>query len=257
VLPTRLPILERDAVKTGADTAEPKRLAAADTRAAGSKAAVKEARAGDLGAAAMTALGDGDQALATFLKGLELMQQSQLDRAAVQFQSSMQMAPSFAPARLYLGAALASGDRHKEAAGLIQSGSPDSAPNAAIARMAGEEWIKAGQPGLAIAPLEQAIKQPAADAKARQLLGVAYVLGGRPTDAVPVLTPYLDANPTNQPALLAAIFGTYIRHLNAPQPATLAADRANVAKWSKAYAATKGPMQPLIAAWVKHLQGLR
>jgi len=232
-------------------------LAAADTRAAGSKAAVKEARAGDLGAAAMTALGDGDQALATFLKGLELMQQSQLDRAAVQFQSSMQMAPSFAPARLYLGAALASGDRHKEAAGLIQSGSPDSAPNAAIARMAGEEWIKAGQPGLAIAPLEQAIKQPDADAKARQLLGVAYVLGGRPTDAVPVLTPYLDANPTNQPALLAAIFGTYIRHLNAPQPATLAADRANVAKWSKAYAATKGPMQPLIAAWVKHLQGLR
>jgi len=232
-------------------------LAAADARAAGSKAAVKEARAGDLGAAAMTALGDGDQALATFLKGLELMQQSQLDRAAVQFQSSMQMAPSFAPARLYLGAALASGDRHKEAAGLIQSGSPDSAPNAAIARMAGEEWIKAGQPGLAIAPLEQAIKQPDADAKARQLLGVAYVLGGRPTDAVPVLTPYLDANPTNQPALLAAIFGTYIRHLNAPQPATLAADRANVAKWSKAYAATKGPMQPLIAAWVKHLQGLR
>ena len=232
-------------------------LAAADTRAAGSKAAVKEARAGDLGAAAMTALGDGDQALATFLKGLDLMQQSQLDRAAVQFQSSMQMAPSFAPARLYLGAALASGDRHKEAAGLIQSGSPDSAPNAAIARMAGEEWIKAGQPGLAIAPLEQAIKQPDADAKARQLLGVAYVLGGRPTDAVPVLTPYLDANPTNQPALLAAIFGTYIRHLNAPKPATLAADRANVAKWSKAYAATKGPMQPLIAAWVKHLQGLR
>ena len=232
-------------------------LAAADARAAGSKAAVKEARAGDLGAAAMTALGDGYQALATFLKGLELMQQSQLDRAAVQFQSSMQMAPSFAPARLYLGAALASGDRHKEAAGLIQSGSPDSAPNAAIARMAGEEWIKAGQPGLAIAPLEQAIKQPDADAKARQLLGVAYVLGGRPTDAVPVLTPYLDANPTNQPALLAAIFGTYIRHLNAPQPATLAADRANVAKWSKAYAATKGPMQPLIAAWVKHLQGLR
>jgi len=107
-----------------------------------------------------------------------------------------------------------------------------------------------------VLPLE-ALHVGHADAKARQLLGVAYVLGGRPTDAVPVLTPYLDANPTNQPALLAAIFGTYIRHLNAPQPATLAADRANVAKWSKAYAATKGPMQPLIAAWVKHLQGLR
>ena len=232
-------------------------FAAADARAAGSKAAVKEARGGDLGAAAMTALGEGDQALASFLKGLDLLRQSQLDRAAVQFQSSMQMAPSFAPARLYLGAALASGDRHKEAAGLIQSGSPDSAPNAAVGRMAGEEWIKAGQPALAIPPLEQAIKQPNAEAKTRQLLGVAYVLSGRPTEAVAVLTPYLEANPTNQPALLAAIFGTYIRHLNAPQPSTLATDRANLAKWSKAYTASKGPMQPLVAAWVKHLQSLK
>ena len=232
-------------------------FATADARAAGSKAALKEARGGDLGSAAMTALGDGDQALAAFLKGLELLQQSQLDRAAVQFQSAMQIAPTFAPARLYLGATLASADRHKEAAGLIQSGSPDSAPNAAVGRMAGEEWIKAGQPVMAIAPLEQALKQPNADPKTRQLLGVAYVLGGRPTEAVAVLTPYLEANPANQPALLAAIFGTYIRHLNTPQPGTLAADKANVAKWSRAYVATKGPMQPLVGAWVKHLQGLK
>lgn len=232
-------------------------FATADARATGSKAALKEARGGDLGSAAMTALGDGDQALAAFLKGLELLQQSQLDRAAVQFQSSMQIAPAFAPARLYLGATLASADRHKEAAGLIQSGSPDSAPNTAVGRMAGEEWLKAGQPAMAIVPLEQALKQPNADAKTRQLLGVAYVLGGRPTEAVAVLAPYLETHPTNQPALLAAIFGTYIRHLNTPQPDTLAADKANVAKWSKAYTASKGPMQPLVAAWVKHLQGLR
>ena len=232
-------------------------FAIADARATGSKAALKEARGGDLGSAAMTALGDGDQALAAFLKGLELLQQSQLDRAAMQFQSSMQIAPTFAPARLYLGATLASADRHKEAAGLIQSGSPDNAPNAAVGRMAGEEWIKAGQPVMAIAPLEQALKQPNADAKTRQLLGVAYVLGGRPTEAVAVLTPYLEANPTNQPALLAAIFGTYIRHLNTAQPATLAADKANVAKWSRAYTVSKGPMQPLVGAWVKHLQGLK
>jgi VWFA-related protein len=232
-------------------------FAAADARAASSKAALKEARGGDLGSAAMTALGDGDQALAAFLKGLELLQQSQLERAAMQFQSSMQIAPTFAPARLYLGATLASAERHKEAAGLIQSGSPDTAPIAAVGRMAGEEWIKAGQPVMAIVPLEQALKQANADGKTRQLLGVAYVLGGRPTEAVAVLTPYLEANPTNQPALLAAIFGIYIRHLNTPQPATLAADKANAAKWSRAYAASKGPLQPLVGAWVKHLQSLK
>ena len=68
-------------------------FAIAESRPAGSKAAMKEARGGDLGAAAMTALGENDQALASFLKGLELYQSAQLERAAMQFQSSMQIRP--------------------------------------------------------------------------------------------------------------------------------------------------------------------
>jgi VWFA-related protein len=231
-------------------------FAMADSRAGGSKAAVKEARGGDLGAAAMTALGEGDQVLATFLKGLELYQSAQLDRAAMQFQNSMQMAPTFTPARLYLGASLAEGNRHKDAAGLLQSAST-TPPNAAIARIAGEQWLKAGQPALAITPLELAVQQPNADPRSKKVLGIAYVLGGRGADAVAVLSSYLDANPSDGPALLAAMFATYTRHLNGPVTATLPADRANVAKWSKAYAATKGPMQPLVSAWVNHVQGLK
>jgi tetratricopeptide (TPR) repeat protein len=240
--------------------------AAAEGRPTGSKAAIKEARGGDLGGAAMTALAEGDQVLAMFLKGLELYQKSELDRAAMQFQNSMQLAPAFAPARLFLGATLAEGERHKEAAGLLQSalGADASAKaaaagsaNGALARIAGEEWLKAGQPQLAITALEVAVQQPDADARARKLLGIAYVLGGRPADSVAVFSPYLDANPADQAALLGALFGTYIRHLNAPQPATLAADRANMAKWAKAYTATKGPIQPLVAAWAAHVQGLK
>jgi VWFA-related protein len=231
-------------------------FALADGRPAASKAAVKEARGGDLGAAAMTALGDGDQVLALFLKGLEFYRGAQLDRAVVQLTNAMQMAPTFAPSRLFLGAALAEANRHKDAAGLLQSAAT-TPPNAAIARMAGEEWIKAGQPVLAITPLELAVQQPGADARSKKLLGIAYVLGGRATDAVAVLTPYLDASPDDAPALLAALFGVYQRHLAAPQAATLTADRANMAKWSKAYAGTKGPMQPLVGAWLKHVQSLK
>ena len=239
-------------------------FAIADARKEGSKAALKEARGGDLGSAAMTALGDGDQVLATFLKGLELYQAAQLDRAAMQFQNSMQMAPTFAPSRLFLGASLAESNRHKEAAGLLQSAAASlsqppagASPNAAIARIAGEEWIKAGQPVLAITPLELAVQQPDADPRSKKTLGIAYVLGGRGGEAVDVLKSYLDTNPADGAALLAAIFGTYARHLNGPQAATLAADRANLAKWSKAYAATKGPMQPLVDAWVKHVASLK
>ena len=169
---------------------------------------------------------------------------------------AMQIAPGFMPARLYLGASLAAANRHKEAAGLIQSAA-NTPPNAVVARLAGEEWIKAGQPVLAITPLELAMLQPGVDARTRKLMGMAYVLGGRPADAVAVLTPYLETNPGDQSAQLAAIFGTYIRHLNAPQPATLAADKINIAKWSKAYSASKGAMQPLVSAWVTHVQSLR
>jgi hypothetical protein len=229
-------------------------FAIAEGRATGSKAAVKEARSGDLGAAAMTALTDNDQALATFLTGLELYQAAQLDKAAMQFQNSMQMSPTFAPSRLYLGAALAEGNRHKEAAGLIQRA---AAANPAIARIAGEEWLKAAQPALAIPPLEQAVLQPNADPRSKKALGLAYVLSGRSADAVPVLTSYLDTNPTDGAALLAALFGTYNRHLAAAQTATLAADRANMAKWSKAYSATKGQMQPLVATWVQYVQNAK
>ena len=231
-------------------------LAIADARASGSKAAIKEARGGDLGGAAMTALGENDQVLALFLKGLELYQASQLDRAAIQFQNSMQMAPAFAPSRLFLGAALAETNKHKEAAGLIQSAAT-TPPNAALARLAGEEWLKAGQPALAITPLELAVQQPNADARAKKTLGIAYVLAGRAGDAVTVLSSYLETNPTDSAALLAAIFSAYSRHLRAPQPASLAADRANVLKWSKSYAAAKGPMQPLVEAWVKHVASLK
>jgi hypothetical protein len=233
-------------------------FAAAESRSAGAKAAVKEARSGAYGAAAMTALGEGDQALASFLKGLELLSQSQLDRAAIQFQSSMQQTPPFTPSRLYLGAALAEANRHREAAGLLQSASSDPSM-AALGRIAGEEWMRAGQPALAIAPLEQALKGAGAkpDPRTQKLLGVAYVLGQRPADALPVLTPYLDASPTDQAALLAGIFAVYARHLEAPQRETLAADRDRAQKWSKAYATSGGPMQPLVAAWVKHVEGLK
>jgi len=231
-------------------------FAAAEGRAAASKSAIKEARSGDLGSAAMTALGEGDQALAAFFKGLEWLQLSQLEKAAVQFQSAMQIAPAFAPARLYLGAVLAEANRHQEAAPLIQSGAT-SPPSAAAGRLAGEEWLKAGQPEMAITPLELAVQQPGADARTKKLLGIAYVLGGRTADAVAVLAPYLETYPTDQAAQLAAIYGTYIRHLREPQANTLTADKVNIAKWSKAYAASKGAMQPLVAAWVKHVQGLR
>jgi predicted Zn-dependent protease len=204
----------------------------------------------------MTALGAGDQALAAFLKGLDLLGQGQHDRAAVQFQSAMQQAPQFMPPRMYLGVTLADVKRHRDAAGLLQGAVTDAMPPT-LARAAGEEWLRAGEPALAIAPLEKAAAQPGADARTTRTLGLAYVLGSRPADAVPVLTSYLSQQPSDQAALVAAVYSVYARHTPVADPATLAADRANAVKWAKAYASTKGPLQPLVAAWIRFLEQLK
>jgi tetratricopeptide (TPR) repeat protein len=229
---------------------------AAEARGPAAKTALAEARAGQLGSAAMTALGAGDQALAAFLKGLELLGQGQHDRAAMQFQTAMQQAPQFGPARMYLGVTLADVKRHRDAAGLLQGAISDAMPPA-LSRAAGEEWIRAGEPAQAIAPLEKAAAQPNADARSRKALAIAYVLGQRPADAAPILSEYLAKEPGDQMALVAGVYSLYSKHVNGADAATLAADRATAAKWAKAYAAAKGPMVPLVTTWVRYLEQLK
>lgn len=223
-------------------------------RGAGAAEAVREAQSGDFAAAALSALVSGDQVVAAFLKGLDLLGQGQVDRAAVQFQTSMSQAPDFVPARVYLGATLAAGGRHREAAGLIQSGATGDAP-ALIGRLAGEAWLRAGEFDRAVGPLAAAVTRPDTDARAQKALGLAYVMANRPSEGLEVLTAYL-AKQTNDPeALLAGVYATYARHAAGAQP-SLAADRALAQKWLKAYRAGGGSV-PLAAAWVTYLDALK
>ena len=154
-------------------------FALADARAAGSKAAVKEARGGDLGAAAMTALGEGDQVAGDVPERPRAL-------PGVAARSRRHAVPELDAngADVHAVAACSSARRSRKPTATRKRRACCRAciatpPNAAIARIAGEEWIKAGQPALAIAPLELAVQQPNADARAKKLLGIAYVLGGR------------------------------------------------------------------------------
>ena len=84
-------------------------LAAAERARPAARGALALARAGNLGPAALEALSTGDQTTAAFLRGVDFFSQGLMDRSIQQLQISMQQAPTFAPARLFLGAALASG----------------------------------------------------------------------------------------------------------------------------------------------------
>ncbi len=181
-------------------------------------------------------------------EGLELYQSAQLDRAAMQFQNSMQMAPTFAPSRLFLGASLAEGNRHKEAGGAAaervdqrrRTRRSRASPARNGSRRASRRWRSRRS--------SSPVQQPTPTRTRRSCWASPTCwAAGRPTRS-PVLTPYLDANPTDTAALLAAIFGTYIRHLSAAAAGD--AGRRSRRTWRsgrRPTRRTKGPMQPLVA----------
>ncbi|MDH4064772.1 MAG: tetratricopeptide repeat protein, partial [Acidobacteriota bacterium] len=229
-------------------------LGAAAARGTAATDAVKTAQSGDFAAAAMAALLSGDQALGAFLKGLDLLQRGDAARAATQFQVAMSAAPDFVPARVYLGASLATASRHREAAGLLQSGATAAAP-ALIGRLAGEEWLRAGEFTRAIDLLTHAVARSDGDPHTQKALGLAYVMANRPAEALAALGAYLERRVDDPDVLLAGIYAAYARHAAGAQP-TLAADRRLAQTWLKAYQAAGGTL-PLPTAWVTYLDALR
>jgi VWFA-related protein len=226
-------------------------LAAAEKARPAAKSAYAAARAGKLGPAALDALGSGDQAVAAFLRGVDFFAQGLNDRALQQLQVSMQQAPGFAPTRLYLGAALSQGNRHREAASLLQSVGDDLAGAAPIARMTALSWLRAGDAPNAIAALEKA--NATGDASVARTLALAYVAANRTREAIPLLTQHLGRQPKDQEALLAALYAIYSVHVPTPQPETIAADRTRAQEWAKTYASLKGEHQVLVDAWLAYL----
>jgi VWFA-related protein len=248
-----LPLVDRqDLLEAGVLAAV---LNAAEKARPAAKAAFAAARAGKIGPAALEALGAGDQVTAAFLRGVDFFAQGNDDRAMQQLQVAMQQAPTFAPTRLYLGALLAQGNRHREAASLLQSVGPDVAGSAPVARMAGLSWLRSGDAHNAIIALEKIGGTP--DLATSRTLALAYVAGNRPADAVPLLARYLEANPKDQEALLAGVYATYASHVPAPRGESLAADKARAQTWAKAYLAQKGSHQGLVDAWIAYLQGTK
>ena len=165
----------------------------------------------------------------------------------------MRIQGGFAAARAMLGACLLMANREKEAAGLLMSLPAASVPS--LGRLAGEAWLKAGQPAAAIAPLEQTSGAPASDARSARALALAYALSGDTDKGVPALTTYLNgAGAKDGPALAAGVYAVYRRHLVATNAATIAADRTQARTWARAYAVTKGPLVPLVEAWAGFLE---
>lgn len=219
-------------------------------------AAIKTARAGQMTDGALEALAAGDQGVAAFVRGIDLLSRSQLDQAANQFQTAMRIQGGFGAARAMYGVCLLLANRDREAAGLLMSVPPGTIPN--FGRLAGEAWLKAGQPSAAVTPLEQLAATNRPDPRASRDLALAYALTGDSVKAMPLLTAHLaGVGAKDGPAMAAGVYTLYRRHLAATDASTIAADQAQARAWTRAYAATRGPLAPIVEAWAAHLDGLK
>ena len=219
-----------------------------DKRSAALKDALVEARAGRYGAAAIEALGAGDQTAATFLKGVDLYSKNQLDQAVIQLALAAGPRREFFPAAFFLGAAYASAGRDRDAAGTWQMAMGTEPRPAAFYAMVADARLRDGIPDAAIEILKPAYAaQPANDDLARRL-AMAYVMTARYADAMPVLDEFLTRHPTDQGMLLAAIVSQF--ELSQGGQVLSVADSAKMRRYSGAY---KGPEGALVQ---KYLQSM-
>jgi VWFA-related protein len=251
VLASLPPATRDDVLDTGTTAAL--WTAAEQGRAAPVLAAIKTARNGQLTDGALEALAAGDQGVAAFIRGMDLLGKAQLDQAATQFQTAMRIQGTFSAARAMLGVCLLLGHREKEAAGLLMSLPPSAVP--ALSRLAGEAWLRAGQPAAAVTPLEAVAALQQGDTRARRDLALAYALSGDPARALPLLEQYVasPAGGKDGPALAAAVYAVYRRHATGIDTTTIAGDRTKARAWARAYALTRGPLTPIVEAWTGHL----
>ena len=219
-------------------------------------AAIKTARGGAMMDGALAALSAGDQGAAAFVRGMDLLSKAQVDQAANQFQTAMRIQGGFGAARAMLGACLLISHRDKEAAGLLMGVPAGSVP--AIGRLAGEAWLKAGLPAAAVAPLEQVTAASPSDARAARTLVLAYALAGDAAKGLPALSTYLDGpGSTDGAALAAGVYALYRRHAAGTDGASIGVDKAKARAWARAYAATNGPMNPIVDAWATFLESAK
>ncbi len=241
--------------------------------------AMVAARAGQYGAAAIEALGAGDQIAAAFLKGIDLYGKGQLEPAAQQFNIAAGPRREFFPAALFLGASMAAAGRDRDAAGVWQlalataspsassaassavssSASPtpaptasgptlSTAPTAVVFTMVADARLRDGQAQSVIDVLKP-VYDRAPDVEIGKRLGMAYVLTARYAEAMPVLDAYLARHPNEQDMLAAAVVAQY--ELVRAGQVLSTADRTKMRRYGAAY---RGDQQALVDKYLETMQ---
>ena len=217
------------------------------------KGAFVRARAGKLEGTALMALDAGDQSAGSLLHGLELLTKGQLDQAANQFGIAMRSAPDSPIASFYLGACYAAAGRDKEAVGAWERARAAKLQLPGMQVLLANAWLRLGQPAQALEPLREALEREPQNDQLRKNLAIAQAQLGLHAQAYPIITPFLERNPSDADALLIALQALYQARVEGRTIDTPEQDKAQAAAYARAYTATKGPQSALVEKWADFL----
>jgi hypothetical protein len=156
----------------------------------------------------------------------------------------------FFAAAFYLGATFAAAGRDRDAAGVWQMAIGAEARPLFAYTLLVDARLRDDQPASVIDVLKPAYQRTPTDDEIGHRLMAAYLMTGRFEEALPVLDGYLSRNPTEQTALLAAVYAQYQvatrEHLVLP-----ASDVSKLAGYVRAY---EGPYKALLAKYVEMMR---
>ncbi|MCX6543943.1 MAG: VWA domain-containing protein [Acidobacteria bacterium] len=237
------------------------RLRAADASAAGSaaveaaSAALREGKFDE----ALSALAGADQSRlsASFLRGLALFGNGELEPAAAQFRASMRLSPDFLPAAFYLGACYAAGGHDREAVGAWQTALITEADARIVYDVLADALLRLREGEQATSILTEAREKWADDDSLVPRLAVSQVLLDRGREALALIEPYIERHGTDVDAIFLAIRLMYDVHSAGGQIKTPAEDAAAARKYATLYAAAGGANAPLVNRWVQFIARTR
>jgi VWFA-related protein len=217
------------------------------------KGALSRARTGKLDGTALMALDAGDQSAGSIFRGLELLSKGQLDPAANQFGVALRNAPDTPIASFYLGACYAAAGRDREAVAAWERARAAQLQLPGMQAILANAWLRLGQPAQAVEPLREALEREPQNDQLRKNLAVAQSQLGLHEQAYPIITPFLERNPSDADALLVALHALYQVHVEGRTIGSAEQDKAQAATYARAYAAAKGTQLPLVEKWADFL----
>ena len=191
-----------------------------------------------------------DSAVASFLRGLSLLANKQLQPASEAFRAAMRASSDFYPAMVYLGACYAAGGNDKEAAGAWRTALIKEGDTLPVYTILADALLRQEKGQLALQTLDSARTRWPADEGLKRRFVVAALMAGEYADGLMTLDELIAGNAEDEPALAAGLLALYEAFENDRPIEDADKDRARMARLADAYRARGGPSVALIDTWL-------